>query len=76
MAKRTRAKKSEQANLATRDEVAAMAKRIGLKLTRKQLDNLYLAVPYMAAMSARLRRPRPWEDDAAGIFTFPREVLK
>jgi hypothetical protein len=65
---------AKKPKVVSRAEVAAMAKRAGLRLTKKQLDHLYQAAPHMQSMSDRVKSARPREDEPADVFRFPREI--
>ena len=56
---------------AGRDAVAQACRRAGLSLTERQLEMVCVAAPYVEAMTARLRRPRPFSDEPANIYRTP-----
>ena len=51
-----------------RDAVAQACRRAGLTLTDRQLEMVCVAAPFVSAMTARLRRARPFGEEPANIF--------
>ena len=60
------------ADPATRDMVIAACRRAGLSLSEDQIAMVCGAAPYVAAMTAWLRRERDFREEPANIFQFPR----
>jgi hypothetical protein len=56
-------------------EFAFLARRAGLPLTQAQVETLYPAYGYIAAMCERLRTPRGREAEPAHIFVFDPAIL-
>ena len=51
-----------------RASVSQACRRAGLTLTDRQFEMVCVAAPYVEAMTARLRRARPFGDEPANIF--------
>jgi aspartyl-tRNA(Asn)/glutamyl-tRNA(Gln) amidotransferase subunit A len=56
---------------AEREAVAQACRRAGLTLTDRQFEMVCVAAPLVEAMTARLRRNRPFSDEPANIFQAP-----
>jgi hypothetical protein len=59
---------------ATREEIAVLARRAGLKLTEDHFEELVEAYGYVEQMLARLRRARSYADEPAHVFV-PRKFV-
>ena len=59
---------------ATREEIAVLARRAGLKLTEEHFEELVEAYGYVEQMLARLRRARSYADEPAHVFV-PRKFV-
>jgi aspartyl-tRNA(Asn)/glutamyl-tRNA(Gln) amidotransferase subunit A len=55
----------------TRDMVVVACRRAGLSLSQDQIAMICAAVPYVTAMTLRLRRERDFREEPANIFQFP-----
>ncbi|MBY0329845.1 MAG: amidase [Acetobacteraceae bacterium] len=53
---------------AERDAIALVARRAGLVLNDRQFELLAASAPHVWAVTARLRRPRPFTEEPANIF--------
>ena len=53
---------------ATREEIAVIARRAGLKLAKEHFEELVEAYGYVEQMLNRLRRARSYADEPAHIF--------
>jgi hypothetical protein len=53
---------------ATREEIAVLARRAGLKLAEEHFEELVEAYGYVEQMLTRLRRARSYADEPAHIF--------
>ncbi len=56
-------------------EFAFLARHAGLTLTAEQVEALYPAYGYIAAMKERMRTPRGREAEPAHIFVFDPKLL-
>ena len=63
-----KSKPSYRANGASREEVAAMARRAGLDLSPEHFDQLCDAWKHVEQMIARIPRDRPRADEPAQTF--------
>jgi hypothetical protein len=59
---------------ATREEIAVLARRAGLKLAKEHFEELVEAYGYVEQMLTRLRRARSYADEPAHIFA-PRKFV-
>jgi len=60
---------------ATREEIAALARRAGLKLAKEHFEELVEAYGYVEQMLTRLRRARSYADEPAHIFVPQKFIL-
>jgi aspartyl-tRNA(Asn)/glutamyl-tRNA(Gln) amidotransferase subunit A len=60
----------EKANIsqARRDEIAALCRRAGLTLNDRHFEQLCATVPYIEAMTGRLRRDMQFYDEPSSVF--------